>query len=100
DEARAEAKLMLELAREAGDRRLEGEALADMAYTHYMSISWEHIAPLKPNVEQALAIAREIGDDRLLARTLFIIGSVDQMEARLEEAESKFGGAVRTRRPT
>src|SRR4029453_2216783 len=91
DQARAEAKLMLELAREAGERRPGGEALGDMAYTHYMSMSWEHIAPLKPNVEQALAIAREIGDDRLLARTLFIIGSVDQMEARLEEAETKFG---------
>jgi class 3 adenylate cyclase/tetratricopeptide (TPR) repeat protein len=95
DEAHAEAQHMLALAREAGDRRLEGEALADMAYAHYMSMSWEHIAPLKPNIEQAAAIAREIGDDRLLARTLFIIGSVDQMEAKLDEAEAKFGEAVR-----
>jgi tetratricopeptide (TPR) repeat protein len=95
DEARAEAQRMLELAREVGDRRLEGEALADLAYAHYMVLSWEHIAPLKPYIEQALAIARELGDSRLLARTLFIIGSVDQMEAKLAEAEAKFGEAIR-----
>jgi tetratricopeptide (TPR) repeat protein len=89
---------MLELAREAGDRRLEGEALADMAYSHFMALSWEHIAPLKPYVERAVAIAREIGDDRLLARSLYIIGSVDQMEARLGEAEARFGEAVRIAR--
>ena len=95
DEARAEAQHMLGLAREAGDRRLEGEALADMAYTHYMAMSWEEIAPLKPYIERASEIAREIGDARLLARTLFIIGSVDQMEAKLDEAEAKCSEAVR-----
>jgi class 3 adenylate cyclase/tetratricopeptide (TPR) repeat protein len=98
DEARAEAQHMLELARKAGDRRLEGEALADLAYTHYMALSWEHIAPLKPYIERASEIAREIGDDRLLARSLFILGSVDQMEAKLREAEGKLGEAVRIAR--
>jgi hypothetical protein len=66
-----------------------------MAYTHYMAMSWEEIAPLKPYIERASDIAREIGDARLLARTLFIIGSVDQMEAKLDEAEAKCSEAVR-----
>ena len=95
EEAHAEARLMLALARETSDRRLEGEAMADMAYAHYMAFSWDQVEPLKPYVEQASAIAREIGDDRLLARTLFIIGSVDQMEAKLDEAEAKIGEAIR-----
>jgi tetratricopeptide (TPR) repeat protein len=86
---------MLALAREASDRRLEGEALADMAYAHYMSLTWDQLEPLKPNVEQASVIAREIGDDRLLARTLFIIGSVDQMEAKLDEAAATLSEAIR-----
>src|SRR5262249_40468956 len=62
-EAHAEAGQMLALAREAGDRRLEGEAMADIAYAHYMSFNWDQVEPLKPNVEQASVIAREIGDD-------------------------------------
>ena len=94
-EARAEAQHALELARQAGDRRLEGEVLADMAYTHYMAMSWEDIAPLKPYVASAERIAREIGDERLLARTLFLMGSVDQMEARLDEAEANCTEAAR-----
>jgi len=95
EEAHAEARQMLALAREAGDRRLEGEAMADIAYAHYMSFTWDQLEPLRPNVEQASVIAREIGDDRLLARTLFIIGSVEQMEAKLDEAEAKLSEAIR-----
>src|SRR5262249_13583215 len=72
-----------------------GEAMADIAYAHYMSFMWDQVELLRPNVEQASDIAREIGDDRLLARSLFIIGSVDQMEAKLDEAEAKLSRAVR-----
>ncbi len=95
EEAHAEANQMLALAREASDRRLEGEALADIAYAHWMALSWDQIATLKPQVEQASDIAREIGDDRLLARCLFILASVDQMEAKLAEGGRKFDEAIR-----
>ncbi|HKW95157.1 MAG TPA: adenylate/guanylate cyclase domain-containing protein, partial [Methylomirabilota bacterium] len=95
EEAHAEARQMLALAREAGDRRLEGEAMADIAYAHYMSFTWDQLEPLKPNIEQASIIAREIGDGRLLARSLFVIGSVDQMEAKLGEAEANLSEAIR-----
>ena len=94
EEAHAEANQMLTLAREISDRRLEGEALADIAYAHWMSFSWDQIAPLKPHIEQASAIAREIGDDRLLARSLFIHATADQMEARLDDAEAKSNEAI------
>jgi class 3 adenylate cyclase/tetratricopeptide (TPR) repeat protein len=94
EEAHAEANRMLTLAREISDRRLEGEALADIAYAHWMSFSWDQIAPLKPHIEQASAIAREIGDDRLLARSLFIHATADQMEARLDDAEVKSNEAI------
>jgi tetratricopeptide (TPR) repeat protein len=59
-----------------------------------MSFSWDQIESLKPHIEQASAIAREIGDDRLLARSLFIDATVDQMEARLEDAEAKANEAI------
>ena len=95
EEAHAEANRMLALAREAGDRRLEGEALADIAYAHWMAFRWDEIEAGRPSLEQAATIAREIGDDRLLARTLYIMGSLDQMEPKLAEAEDKYNEAIR-----
>ena len=95
EEAHTEASRMLALAREISDRRLEGEALAAIAYAHLMAFSWDQIAPLKLHIEPASAIAREIGDDRLLARTLYINATVDQMEAKLAEAEAKYDEAIR-----
>jgi len=95
EEAHAEANQMLMIAREVSDRRLEGEALADIAYAHWMAFQWDEVEAGKPSLELAAAIAREIGDDRLLARTLYIMGSVDQMEAKLADAEAKYVEAIR-----
>src|SRR5262249_30940348 len=97
-EAIAEAERMLALAREESDRQLEAEALADMAYAHYIALSWDHVEQLGERARQAFEIAREIGDERLLARTLFLLGAVDQVEARLDEAEVKFTEALRLAR--
>jgi tetratricopeptide (TPR) repeat protein len=90
EEARAEGLQMLEYARAEGDRRLEAEAHAEIAYCHYMALSWDHVADLQTHARRAHDIARDIGDDRLIARTLFLMASLDQMQARLVEAETKF----------
>jgi class 3 adenylate cyclase/tetratricopeptide (TPR) repeat protein len=95
EEARAEADRMLALARAESDRRLEAEALADLAYGHYMTLLWDHMPDFKRHVDAAFAIAREIGDDHLLARTSFLIASLGQMEGRLSESEQRFGDALR-----
>lgn len=50
--------------------------------------SWDHVADVEAHVGQAYEIAREIDDDRLIARTLYLMGSIDQMQARLAEAEA------------
>jgi class 3 adenylate cyclase/tetratricopeptide (TPR) repeat protein len=98
DEGLADAERMLELARAEADRRLEAEALADMAYAHHLALSWDHVPELKRCAEEAYAIAEEIGDDRLRARTLFLMGSLDQMEQRLTEADAKFTESLRIAR--
>jgi class 3 adenylate cyclase/tetratricopeptide (TPR) repeat protein len=98
DQAIAEAERMLELARADGDRRLEGEALADLAYAHYMTLSLDHVPDLKRAAEEARQIAGEIGDDRLLARSLSLIGIIDLTEGRLGEAERNLGEAQRVAR--
>jgi class 3 adenylate cyclase/tetratricopeptide (TPR) repeat protein len=98
EEAIGESQRMLDLARAEGDRSLEGEALADIAYAHYMTLSWDHVPDFKRCAEEALAIAREVSDERLLARTLFLIGSLDLMESRLTEASSNFDESLRVAR--
>ena len=94
EEARAEGLRMLEYARAEGDRRLEAEAHADLAYCHYMALSWDHVADVESHSRQAYEIARDIHDDRLIARTLYLTASIDQMQARLSEAEAKFAESL------
>jgi class 3 adenylate cyclase/tetratricopeptide (TPR) repeat protein len=94
DEARAEGMQMLEHARTEGDRALEAEAHADLAFCYYMMLSWDRVADVETHARQAHDIAREIGDDRLIARTLYLMGSVDQMHARLSEAEARFSESL------
>src|SRR5438105_1619033 len=52
--------------------------------------AFEYLRRSGDRARQAHDIARDIGDDRLIARTLFLMGSLDQMQARLAEAETKF----------
>jgi class 3 adenylate cyclase/tetratricopeptide (TPR) repeat protein len=94
DEARAEATKMLEYAQAEGDRRLEAEAHAEISYCHYMALSWDHVEDLEAHARRAHEIARDIRDDRLIARALFLLGSLDQMQARLTAAETKFTESV------
>src|SRR5262249_37229131 len=90
DEAIAEAQRMLELARAESDRPLEGMALTDMAYAHYLWLSSDHVPAFKRCAEAALEIAREVNDQRLLARTLNLIGIGCQMDGQLIEAGRRF----------
>src|SRR5262249_5653025 len=98
DEACAEGHKMLEYARAEGDRRLEAEAHADLAYAHYMALSWDHVDPLESHVREAYAIAQEVNDQRLIARTLYLMGAIDQMQARLGEAEGRFAESLQLAR--
>ena len=90
---------MLELARAAGDRRLEGEALADLAFTHAFTLSWEHQPVAARYAEDAAAIAREIGDDRILAKALATRGNVHCAYGELDEGIRLIEAAVRLGEP-
>jgi hypothetical protein len=90
EEARAEGMKMLEYAQAEGDRRLEAEAHAEISYSHYMALSWDQLEDLEVHARRAHDIARDIHDDRLIARALFLLGSLDQTQARLTAAETKF----------
>jgi predicted ATPase len=94
-EAIAEAERMRESARAAGDRQSEGEALADLALYHEMTFSWEHIPQAQKLGEEALGIAQEIGDERVVARSLSYLAAVDQVYGKLLAGDQKLEQALR-----
>jgi tetratricopeptide (TPR) repeat protein len=94
-EAIADAERMVEVARAAGDRRGEGDALADLAWAHFQTLSGEHMASFERAAQEALGIAEETGDERVMARSLTELGIVDQCAGRLSDGELKLRKAVR-----
>ncbi len=94
-EAIADAERMLEVARAAGDRQGEGEALVELALAHWLTFSWEHAEHAGRFAEEALAIAQETGDQLVLAKSLSYLGLIDQIHAKLMEADLKLEESLR-----
>jgi class 3 adenylate cyclase/tetratricopeptide (TPR) repeat protein len=99
DEAIAGLERMLELARAAGDRRLEGEALADLAFTHGFTLLWEHQPMAARYAEEAVTIGREIGDDRIVVKGLATRGDVHSAYGELDQAIGLIEESVRLGEP-
>jgi class 3 adenylate cyclase/tetratricopeptide (TPR) repeat protein len=99
EEAIAGLERMLELARAAGDRRLEGEALADLAFAHVYTLSWEHQPVAARYADEAVVVAREIGDDRILTKALATRGSVHCAYGELDEGARMLEESVRLGEP-
>lgn len=74
DAAIASHQLALDLARNAGNRRLEAEALIDLSRVYYHSKGKFYEA--LSNLEQARSIAKEISDERIQAAALRNLGVV------------------------
>jgi tetratricopeptide (TPR) repeat protein len=98
-DAIAGLETVLELVRTAGDRRLEGETLADLAFVHEFTLLWEHQPLAAQYAEDAAAVAREIGDDRILAKALATRGGVHSSYGELDEAARVIGESVRVGEP-
>src|SRR3989441_3416536 len=94
-EAIADMEAMLALARAARDRLGEGEALADLAHCHWATFSSDHVPHARGCAEEALAIARETGNARVLAKSLGYLGLLDQVGGDLEEADRKIEESLR-----
>jgi len=94
-EAIAQFERMVDLARAASDRRGEGQALAELAFAHYATLSGDHVSDVKRHAEAAMAVARETGDDYVLGRGSFVLGLLDQIAGDLDAADRYFETAVR-----
>jgi class 3 adenylate cyclase/tetratricopeptide (TPR) repeat protein len=69
----------LAMARELGDRACEARCLTNRAYIR--SSGYGRIVETTPDAEEALHLAREIGDPKLLAETLIYLGRSLQWRA-------------------
>src|SRR5262249_25965931 len=94
-EAIAEAEHMRASARAAGDKQSEGEALTDLALCYLSLASWDHMAQVQRLGEEALSVAQESSDERVLARSLISLATVDQAYGQLLEGEAKLERALR-----
>ncbi|MBI2875641.1 MAG: tetratricopeptide repeat protein, partial [Candidatus Tectomicrobia bacterium] len=72
------------IARELGDRGLQAVCLASRVLTR--SCAWGQVVETTPDAEEALRLSQEIGDPRLLARTLVLLGLVFQWRANFDQA--------------
>ncbi len=81
-EARERAESALRLAQGADDKIAASGALNVLAELAADDGNGE----AKTLFEQGLALRRELGDDRLIANSLLLLGRVDRDEARFEEA--------------
>ncbi len=93
-EAISELEHMLTLAHESGERLGEGEALANLAHAHWATFSTEHVPDARRCAEGALAIARETGNEQVLAKSLTYLGLLDQVTGELDEADRKLAEAL------
>jgi class 3 adenylate cyclase/tetratricopeptide (TPR) repeat protein len=91
----AEDERMLVLAREAGNRVNEGEALVDLALTHWLAFSSEMLPYTRRYASEALVIGRETGDQRVISKSLLSLGLVDQVDGELLAADEKFEESLR-----
>ncbi|MDO8475150.1 MAG: adenylate/guanylate cyclase domain-containing protein [Candidatus Rokubacteria bacterium] len=94
-EAIAEFNRMLAMAREAGDRFAEAQALVDLSLAHYLTFSAEHVPQTKAFAEEAFRIGREIGDEEAVAKSLCYLGLLYQMEGDLVKGDEKLEESLR-----
>jgi non-specific serine/threonine protein kinase len=81
-EARTSAERALDLARRTDDKIAASGALNVLAEV----ASRDGNGEARRLFEEGLALRRELGDDRLIANSLLLLGVVDRNEARFEEA--------------
>jgi len=89
DEAVADFEAMQQTAARLGDRVKEGEALCNQAGSHWWRFSEAYKGLVEKCAREAMVIADETGDERILARGLYSLGMVDQKAGKLREADAK-----------
>jgi class 3 adenylate cyclase/tetratricopeptide (TPR) repeat protein len=94
DQAVADFEAMQQAAARLGDRVKEGEALCNQAGSHWWRLSEAYKGLVEKCAREAMVIAEETGDERILARGLYSLAMVDQKAGALREADAKLQRSV------
>jgi len=94
DESIAEYERLLELARAGGDQHMEGEALVELALSHWLTFSTPHVPHAKRYAEEALTMAERTGDEHVLARAMSYLGLVNQIDGELRDGDRKLARSL------
>lgn len=95
EQAAADIARLLAAAREAGDRMMEGRALALLSYVQTRRY---RLAEARAMGEEALRVAAAINDSPLLARCYWSLGHLDKVMGDLDQAVERTERAVQVAR--
>jgi tetratricopeptide (TPR) repeat protein len=91
DQSRAEAEVLVELARRIGDRTAEAGALGQIAIAQQWA---ENFPEALTRAREAIEIAEPLGAQAALAGALYVRGYVHGVSGQLVEAEADYGRAL------
>jgi tetratricopeptide (TPR) repeat protein len=86
---------LLEVARQLGDRHKEAEALHQIGFGFFYAHEFEQAFAFS---HQAQALASEVGNQNMLAASLYVIAHVHAVTGKLDEAAHGFEAALRVSR--
>jgi tetratricopeptide (TPR) repeat protein len=89
DDAIADFQVMLQMARASGNQHMEGESLCYLAYAHHQKMSEDHMPFVEQYAQEALQLSQKTGDQKVRARSLVSLGTVEQVRGNLSEAVKK-----------
>jgi class 3 adenylate cyclase/tetratricopeptide (TPR) repeat protein len=98
DEAIADFQMMRQMAHQSSNQHKEGESLCRLAFAHFQTFSEAHVPLVQQYAQEALQLSQQTGDQTIQARSLAILGSVDQARGSLYEAERKFEASLQISR--
>ncbi len=98
DEAIDDFQIMRQMARTSGNQRKEGESLGHLALAHLEKFSEEHLPFVEEFAQEAMQLAQQTGDQKILAKSLSCLGLVHQARGNLLEADRNLESSLQISR--
>jgi tetratricopeptide (TPR) repeat protein len=94
----ADFQMMRQIARASGNQHKEGESLCHLALAHWSTFAAEQLPFVEQYAGEAFQLAQRTGDQKILARSLTSLGSIDIWRGNLQAAEQKLDTSLRISR--
>ncbi|MBE9522835.1 MAG: AAA family ATPase, partial [Proteobacteria bacterium] len=98
DEAIDDFQIMRQIACASGNKRKEGESLGHLALAHLEKLSEEHFPFVEQYAQAAIQLSQQTGDQKILAKGLSSLGTVNQASGNLIEADRNLEASLKISR--